>query len=116
MEAAIEFTVYKCYYGLVKPCTDGRYEWDYSEALQELNNEVSQLVKKKQLVFKYKNRIVPIRLPIEERDTGNIFEDYWDSVGIWCDIPWVDEDDFDSSYMEVSKCPDDFEPERVLWR
>lgn len=133
MKAAISFTIFGDYYKNVKGVIyndneDEDFdfydsvdydEYDYDAALDKLNEELTQLVRKNELVFKYKNKKAKIILPITIENTGNIFgkdgdewdDTYWEGVEIWCEID--DDDEFDSKQLKVTKCPNYFTPESV---
>ena len=108
MKAAIEFSVYDNY----TPYIEG--EGDYSKAVEVLNNEIASLVEKKELTFKYGRKNVKILLPIEETQCGNIFDEEWEGIEIWCEIP-DNVGKFDPDKLLVGKCPGDFAPKRVLY-
>ena len=107
MEAAIEFTVYDNY----MPYVNG--EGDYSKAVKAFNDEIVSLVKNKQLTFKYGKKNVEILLPIEESQVGNIFEDEWEGVELWCKLP-DNIGKFDPDKLLVGKCPSYLSPKRVI--
>ena len=108
MTAAIEFIVYDDY----TPYIHGK--GDYSKAVEMLNNELSSLVENKQLTFKYGRKNVKILLPIEEVQCGNIFDDEWEGIEIWCEIP-DDMGKFNPDKLLVGKCPAWLSPQRILY-
>lgn len=108
MKAAIEFTVYENY----MPYVEG--EGDYSKAIEVLNKDIASLVEKKQLVFKYGKKNVKILLPIEVTQCGNIFDEEWEGIEIWCEIPnYVKK--FDPDMLIVDESPAGFAPKRILY-
>lgn len=106
MIAKIGFTVYQNFEKYLKEEND----YDYTEALNALNEQLKDLVEKNKITFLYKGRRVKIILPLDMRCVGNIFgkEDYdgpnWDAVDIPCEIN-IDPSDFDSSKLKVNKLP-----------
>ena len=108
MRAAIEFTVYDNY----MPYIEG--EGNYSKAVEVLNSEITSLVERRELAFKYGRSNVKILLPIEETQCGNIFDEEWEGIEIWCEIP-DSVGKFDPDKLLVSKCPIGFAPKRVLY-
>lgn len=115
MIAKIGFTVYQDYESYLKEEND----YDYTEALNALNEHLKDLVDKNKLTFLYKGRRVKIILPLDMSCVGNIFgeEDYegpnWDAVDIPCEIN-IDPRDFDSSKLRVNKCPCYMDPRCIL--
>jgi len=118
MEAAISFTIYKDF---SKNLSDDGLTIDYTKALKSLNKYVKDLVESGDLVISYNGKSVKIILPIVEDACGNIFGDeddcgaLWDSVEIWCKIPYVKVIKFCSDNLKVEKCPTCWSPERVFW-
>lgn len=118
MKAAISFTIYKDFNQFI--IMDGYYI-SYTKALEVLNAMVKELVDKKELVFQYGKEPVDIILPISFDDCGNIFskEDYigecWNGVDIWCNIPNVEPEKFDSDKLLVKRCPSYFSPELIFY-
>lgn len=115
MIAKIGFTVYQDYEQYLKEEND----YDYTEALNALNEHLKDLVDKNELTFLYKGKKVKIILPLDMSNVGNIFgeEDYdgpnWDGVDIPCEIN-IDPRDFDSSKLRVNKCPCYMDPRCIL--
>lgn len=128
MKEAICFNIYRNFFKYVTfPYVDkngklhkkGGDDPDYSKALKVLNKMVADAIKNKELEFTYKGKRVEIDLPIEERQTGNIFGDYdgnessyWEGVYIYCTLP-IEPEDFDPKKLKVKNRPDGFVPE---WR
>ena len=118
VQAKISFTIYDDKYDkLVRGNNDG---FDYNIALNHLNKELEELIKKNKLTFLYKNRRVKVIPYVPLKDTGNIFGDekyisaQWESVDISCEID-CEYEDFDSTKLRASKYPDNFVPCCVLW-
>lgn len=107
MKAKIDFNIYDSFLQYVISCTNGDYELDYNLALEVLNKKMHKLIQQNKLTFLYKHRRVQIITPIKLYDTGNIFADHWNNVGIWCDINCSPEQ-FDSNKLEIGRCPDNF--------
>lgn len=114
MKAKIEFSIYGNFLQYVITFTNGNYELDYNLALEVLNKKIHKLIQQNKLTFLYKRRRVQIITPIELYDTGNIFADQWESVGIWCDINCSSEQ-FDSQKLKIGKCPDNFIPQCICY-
>lgn len=82
---------------------------------------IFSLLDKKELVFQYGKKAVDIILPISLDECGNILskEHYmgecWNDIEIWCDIPNVEPEKFDSDKLLVKRCPSDFSHEKILY-
>lgn len=128
MVAGISFTIYRNFFKYVtypyydengKFHTKGGDDPDYSKALKVLNNIVKDAIKNKELEFTYNGKPVEITLPIEEYQTGNIFDKdsyygyCWEGIDICCTLP-IKSKDFDSSKLIVEKCPYEFDPESII--
>ena len=119
MKAAISFTIYKDFNQFI--IMENNKFPDYSKALEILNDIVKELIDKKELVFQYGKKPVGIIFPISLDDCGNIFskEDYmgecWNGVDIWCNIPNVKPEKFDSDKLLVKRCPSYFSPELIFY-
>ena len=114
MKAKIEFSIYDNFLQYVISCTNGDYELDYNLALEMLNKKIHKLIQQNKLTFLYKRRRVQIITPIELYDTGNIFADQWEGVGIWCNIN-CPPNQFDSKKLKVGRCPDNFIPKCICY-
>ena len=116
MVAKIDFTIYQNFEKYLKEEND----YDYTEALNALNEQLKDLVEKNKITFLYKGRRVKIILPLDMSCVGNIFgeDDWegpnWDGVSIPCEIN-CDPSEFDSGKLRVSKCPSGFDPVSVCW-
>lgn len=115
MIAKIGFTVYQDYESYLKEEND----YDYTEALNALNEHLKELVDKNELTFLYNGKRVKIILPLDMRCVGNIFgEDgydgpNWDGVEVPCEIN-IGSDKFDPSKLRVNKCPCYMDPRCIL--
>lgn len=116
MIAGIEFTVYRDYSQYLSEEND----YEYDKALEVLNEQVKKHVENNELTFLYgRKRVNPI-LPIEMRNTGNIFDkdDYdgpnWEGIRINCEID-IDPAEFDHHKFKANKLPSDFDPKCYAW-
>ena len=115
MIAKISFTVYQNYEQYLKEEND----YDYTEALNALNEHLKDLVDKDELTFLYNGERVKIILPLNMRCVGNIFgnEGYngpnWEGVAIPCEIN-ISPDDFEPSKLRVNKCPCYMDPRCII--
>ena len=115
MIAKIGFTVYQNYEQYLKEEND----YDYTEALNALNEHLKDLVDKNELTFLYNGERVKIILPLSMRCVGNIFGDEgydgpnWDGVDIPCEIN-ISPDDFEPSKLRVNKCPCYMDPRCII--
>ena len=108
MRAAIEFSIYDDYKQYIDEYGD------YSKAISVLNDEISSLVEKNKLTFKYGRKNIKILLPLEECQCGNILDGEWEGVEIWCEIPnYVNK--FNPTMLTVGKLPIGFAPKRIIY-
>lgn len=113
MIARIGFNIYQDYTQYLTEEDD----FDYGVALDVLNKELKELVDNNELTFTYEGEKVNIVLPIEMRDTGNIFgenDDWinganWNAVDIPCEID-CDPHKFEPSKLRAVKHPYYYEP------
>lgn len=117
MIARIGFNIYQDYTQYLTEEDD----FDYGVALDVLNKELKELVDNNELTFTYEGEKVNIVLPIEMRDTGNIFgenDDWinganWNAVDIPCEID-CDPHKFEPSKLRAVKHPYYYEPLCIL--
>lgn len=115
MIAKISFTVYQDYDKYLKEEDD----YEYDEALAELNKHIKELVDKNELTFTYDGKKVHPILPLTLSDVGNIFDEYdydgpnWDGVDIACEID-IDPSEFNASKFKVNKYPYYFDPRCIV--
>lgn len=115
MVAKIDFTIYQNFEKYLKEEND----YDYTEALNALNEQLKDLVEKNKITFLYKGRRVKIILPLDMSCVGNIFgeDDWegpnWDGVSIPCEIN-ISPDDFEPSKLRVNKCPCYMDPRCII--
>ena len=117
MIAGIDFKIYQDFGEYITEAkSDSRYDWDYSKALEILNEQLEKLVKGNKLTFLYNRRRVKPILPLEIWNCGNIFStrhneevDMWEGVHIECEID-CEYKDFKWNKFSVGVCPDHFIP------
>lgn len=115
MIAKIGFNIYQDYTQYLTEDDD----CDYDVALDVLNKELKELVDNNKLTFTYDGKKVNIVLPLEMRDTGNIFgenDDWmanWNGVDIPCEID-CDPHKFEPSMLRAEKHPCYYEPMCIL--
>lgn len=116
MIAGIDFNVYQDFSEYIteaKP--DSRYEYDYSKALEVLNEQLEKLVKRNKLTLLYKRRRVKPILPLQIWECGNIFTkkddgyNCWEGIRIQCELDCKYKD-FEWDKFDVGVYPDYFKP------
>lgn len=116
MIAGIDFNIYQDFSEYIteaKP--DSRYEWDYSKALEVLNEQLEKLVKRNKLTLLYKRRRVKPILPLQIWECGNIFTkqddgyNCWEGIRIQCELD-CEYKDFEWDKFDVGVYPDYFKP------
>lgn len=114
---AVDFNVYSTEYNkLVKPAKGEiakKYDWDYTDALKLLNKEVKKKIDSGLLVLSYKGKKAKIDFPIRLENTGNIFEDEWNSVEIWASVETEDKY-IEHRYIKANVYPANFDPVEIL--
>lgn len=117
MIAKIGFNIYQDYTQYLTEDDD----YDYGVALDVLNKELKELVDNNELTFTYDGKKVNIVLPLEMRNTGNIFgknDDWinganWNDVDIPCEID-CDPHKFEAGKLRAEKHPCYYEPLFIL--
>ena len=116
MIAGIDFKVYHNFAQyLTEAKGDSRYDYDYTKALEVLNEMLATLVKKNKLTFLYKRRRVKPILPLQIWECGNIFSEQDDEINLWeniqikCELD-CEYKDFDWEAFKVGVCPEHFCP------
>ena len=119
MIAGIDFKIYQDFGEYITEAkSDSRYDWDYSKALEVLNEQLEKLVKRNKLTFLYNRRRIKPILPLKIWNCGNIFStkhdeevdvDMWEGVQIECEID-CEYKDFEWNKFSVGVCPDHFMP------
>ena len=68
MIAGIDFKIYQDFGKYITEAkSDSRYDWDYSKALEVLNEQLEKLVKRNKLTFLYNRRRIKPILPLMMR-------------------------------------------------
>lgn len=113
---AVSFIVEDSTYNKIVEKTS-KHGWlpDYTKAISELKHCFREHLKNNDFIIQYKGEDAKIISRIKDDCTGNIFEDRWDDVEVWCRLDGIKKADFNADDVVVVKSPSGWEPTNIVF-
>lgn len=103
------------YNNIVEETSNPSWAPDYTKPRKELNRRFREHLKNKDFIIQYKGKDAKIISRIKDDCTGNIFENRWDDVEVWCRLDSIKKADFNEDDVVVVKSPSGWEPTNIVF-